>query len=58
MLFRSQEEMSGVFTTSISEETVDESPLAYKPASSIIETIKDTVDILHIVKPVYNFKAH
>lgn len=53
-----QEEMSGVFTTSISEETVDESPLAYKPASSIIETIKDTVDILHIVKPVYNFKAH
>ena len=33
------------------------SPMAYKPPQEIIDKIKDTVDIVDIIKPVYNFKA-
>ena len=50
-------EMSGIYSTSVCEETIDESPKAYKPMESIIENIGDTVDILKVMKPVYNFKA-
>ena len=49
--------MFGIFTTSVNQSTVDESPMVYKPMAEIVENIKDTVDILEIVKPIYNFKA-
>ena len=49
--------MKGIWTTSVNESTIDESPMAYKPMTSIIENVKDTVDIVKIIKPVYNFKA-
>lgn len=49
--------MSGIYTTSVSEETIDEAPMAYKPIEEIMDCIKDTVDILAVLKPVYNFKA-
>ena len=52
-----RESMDGIFTTSVSEETIDEAPMVYKPMEEIVENIKDTVDILEIIKPVYNFKA-
>lgn len=52
-----EESMNGIYTTSVSEGTIDESPMAYKPMESIIENIGDTVDILKVIKPVYNFKA-
>lgn len=52
-----KEAMDGIFTTSVSAETIDEAPMVYKPMDEIIENIKDTVDILEIIKPVYNFKA-
>lgn len=49
--------MKDIWSTSVCEATIDESPMAYKPMESIIENIKDTVDIVKIIKPVYNFKA-
>ncbi len=49
--------MSGIYTTSVVQSTLDEAPKAYKNADEIKEIIKDTVDIQKIVKPVYNFKA-
>lgn len=52
-----QESMRGIYTTSVCQSTVDESPMAYKPMESIIENIGDTVQIVDIIKPVYNFKA-
>ena len=52
-----RESMAGVYTTSVCESTIDESPMAYKPMDEIINNIKDTVDILDVLKPVYNFKA-
>lgn len=53
-----QFEMDGIWTSCVSNATIDESPMAYKPMESIIENIKDTVEITKIIKPVYNFKAN
>lgn len=50
-------EMSGIFSTCINESTIDEAPMAYKRIEDIINNIGDTVDIINIIKPVYNFKA-
>ncbi|HCL03550.1 MAG TPA: RNA-splicing ligase RtcB [Lachnoclostridium phytofermentans] len=49
--------MSGIFTTSVNEGTIDEAPMVYKPIEEIIENIKDTVEIIDVIKPIYNFKA-
>ena len=49
--------MKNVYSTTVDESTIDESPFAYKPSSEIIELVKDTVDIEKIIKPVYNYKA-
>ncbi|MEG0386114.1 MAG: RtcB family protein [Solibacillus sp.] len=52
-----KETMSGIWTTSVSEETLDEAPMAYKPMQEIIDQIGETVEIQKHVTPVYNFKA-
>lgn len=48
--------MSNVFSTSICESTLDESPMAYKPTEEILELIKPTVDIISMIKPKLNIK--
>lgn len=52
-----KESMNGIYTTSVNEETIDEAPFVYKPMEEIIDCIGDTVDIIKIIKPIYNFKA-
>ena len=52
-----QESMKGIYTTSVNEKTLDEAPMAYKALEDIIDVIRDAVDIVEILKPVYNFKA-
>ena len=49
--------MNGIYTTSVNESTLDEAPMAYKPLEDIIYVIRDSVDVIDIMKPVYNFKA-
>jgi RNA-splicing ligase RtcB len=49
--------MRGIYSTSISMQTIDEAPFAYKPSQEIIDLIGNTVKIDRIIKPVYNFKA-
>lgn len=49
--------MQGIYSTSVCAETIDESPMAYKPMQEIIECIHPTVEIRKIIKPIYNFKA-
>lgn len=51
------ESMRGIFTTSVTQSTIDESPMVYKPMQEIISNISDTVDIIDIIRPIYNFKA-
>lgn len=52
-----QESMKGIYTTSVNMGTIDESPMAYKPIEEIMKNIEDTVEIVDVIKPVYNFKA-
>ena len=52
-----EKSMEGIYTTSVNESTIDESPFAYKPMEEILEHIKDTVEVHKIIKPIYNFKA-
>jgi RNA-splicing ligase RtcB len=49
--------MDGIFTTCVGQSTLDESPMAYKSMDDIINNIGDTVEVLKIIKPIYNFKA-
>ena len=51
-------EMAGVYTTSVNEKTLDEAPMAYKSLSDIIDVISESVDIIEVLKPIYNFKAN
>lgn len=50
--------MSNVYTTSVCEATLDEAPQAYKDMNEIVSLIGDTVEIIDIIKPIYNFKAN
>lgn len=52
-----KESMKDIYTTSVTEDTIDEAPFVYKPMEEIIENIKETVEIERIIKPIYNFKA-
>ena len=52
-----EESMKGIYTTSVNEYTLDESLMAYKSLDDIIDVIKDSVDVIDIMKPIYNFKA-
>lgn len=53
-----QQAMKGVYTTSINEKTLDEAPMAYKSLEDIIDVIRESVTILDVLKPIYNFKAN
>lgn len=51
------EAMKGIYTTSVNPSTIDEAPMAYKSLKDIIDVIRDSVDVVDIMKPIYNFKA-
>ena len=52
-----EESMKGIYTTSVNRETLDEAPMAYKSLDDIIDVIRDSVDIIDVMKPIFNFKA-
>ena len=49
--------MQGIYSTSVNADTLDEAPMAYKSQESIIDVIRESVDIIDVMKPIYNFKA-
>ena len=51
-------EMAGVYSTSVSEATIDEAPMAYKSLEDIIGVIEESVEVIEVLKPIYNFKAN
>ena len=55
--FQEDMKQAGVYTTTANASTLDESPDAYKDMNIILENIKETVDVVEMIKPVYNFKA-
>ena len=52
-----KKEMEGIYTTSVNEATLDEAPMAYKSIDDILDVIKESVTVIQIMKPIYNFKA-
>lgn len=51
------EEMKDIYSTSVNISTLDEAPMAYKPKKELLENIKNTVDVIEIIKPIYSFKS-
>ena len=49
--------MEDVWSTSVNDSTLDESPMAYKPMEEIVKHTDDTIEIIKVIKPLYNFKA-
>lgn len=49
--------MQGIYSTTVNESTMDEAPMAYKSLNDIIDCIQDAVDVIEVLKPIYNFKA-
>ena len=49
--------MKGIYTTSVNEPTLDEAPMAYKSLVDIIDVIRESVDVIEVMRPIYNFKA-
>lgn len=52
-----KKQMEGIFTTSVSQDTLDECPMAYKPMEEILQNIGEIVRVERIIRPIYNFKA-
>lgn len=52
-----QETMKGIYTTSVTQATLDEAPMAYKSLEDIINVIGESVEIIEVLKPIYNFKS-
>lgn len=52
-----EKSMEGIYTSCVTQSKIDESPMAYKPMDEILDNIKDTVSIIKVLKPVYNYKA-
>ena len=50
--------MKNIYTTSVTEETKDESPFVYKPIEEILTNVIPTIEVTKIIKPVYNFKSN
>lgn len=51
------ESMKGIYTTSVLESTIDESPMAYKDYKEILKNIKPTCNVLYLLKPIINIKS-
>ena len=52
-----RQSMQGIYSECLTEETKDESPMVYKPKEEIIGNIQQTVSVVNVIKPVFNFKA-
>jgi len=52
-----EQAMKGIYSSTISRNTIDEAPFAYKPMEEITAYIGDTVEIERHITPIYNFKA-
>ena len=49
--------MEGIYTTSVNEQTLDEAPMAYKALGDIIDVVRESVDVIEVLRPIFNYKA-
>ena len=50
-------DMKGIYCSCIGADTLDEAPFAYRCLEQMLESVADTVEVIDVLKPVYNFKA-
>ena len=50
--------MEGIYTTCVGNATLDEAPMAYKSLEDIIDVVQESVDVIEVLKPIYNFKSN
>jgi RNA-splicing ligase RtcB len=50
-------QMKDVWSSCINENTLDESPMAYKSSKDILNFVEDTLSVTNRLRPIYNFKA-
>lgn len=49
--------MEGIYSTSVNESTIDESPMAYRRIDDILSVLSPTAEVVERLVPVYNFKS-
>ncbi|ERH12222.1 MAG: hypothetical protein J07HB67_01236 [halophilic archaeon J07HB67] len=49
--------MDGVYSESVGDDTLDEAPMAYKPAAAIRAALAPTAEVIERLDPVHNLKA-
>lgn len=52
-----KQSMNGIYSETLTEETKDEAPMVYKPMEEIVRNVADSVEIVNVIKPIFNFKA-
>ena len=52
-----KKDMEGIYSTSVRGKTLDEAPDAYKESKEILGYVEPTLEILHHLKVVYNYKS-
>ena len=52
-----KKDMEGIYTTCVLPETIDEAPKSYKPTKVVVEDMEPTVEVVKMIKPLYNFKS-
>jgi len=55
--YETRMQKSGVWSSCVGKDTIDEGPANYKPMQEILDAIGDTVEVVKMLKPLYNFKA-
>ncbi|MEZ3116903.1 RtcB family protein [Halobaculum sp. MBLA0147] len=50
--------MDGVYSESVLDDTLDEAPMAYKPAEAVADALEPTAEVVEWLDPVHNLKAH
>lgn len=52
-----KDSMKDVYSSTVCEATIDESPFAYKDMEEIMRAVEPTVEIIERIIPIYNYKA-
>ncbi len=52
-----EKSMEGIWSSSVSQETLDEAPMVYKDPEHILADIAPVVEVEEVIKPIYSLKS-
>lgn len=50
-------DMKGINTFCVDENRLDEAPRSYNSIDTILENIEETIEVVEVIKPIFNFKG-